>query len=142
MGESPRENAHQNSHFSPYIRGEKPALVIAENEHFMAIIEEKPLVAGHCVVFPKRVEDAFLHLSDDEMAGIMVFAKKVGQAIEKVVPCTKIGIAVIGLAVRHAHVHLVPIQSADDLNFTRPKLNLPEEELVQMAARIRSVLQN
>jgi len=136
MSQSTGTNHH--SHFEPYLTGQKPEMVIAETDQFMAIIEEKPLVEGHCVVFPKRVEDAFLELSVDELAGIMALAKKVGEAIKKAVPCAKIGIAVIGLQVRHAHVHLVPINSADDLNFTRPKLYLSQDSLKKMADLIRS----
>jgi len=127
-------------HFLPFIQGEKSSLVIAESDRFMAVIEEKPLVEGHCVVFPKKVQDAWYEISDQELADLMVFAKPVAHAIQKTVPCTKVGVAVIGLQVRHAHIHLVPIQSADDLNFTRPKLNLAESELSAMAARIRQNL--
>ncbi len=121
----------------PFLRGEKPALVIAETDRFLAVVEEKPLAKGHCVVFPKQVQDAWSDLSDQDLADLMVFAKPVAQAIQKTVPCMKVGMAVIGLQVRHVHIHLVPIQSADDLNFTRPKLILAESELIAMAARIR-----
>jgi histidine triad (HIT) family protein len=126
-----------DSHFMPFLLGEKPALVIAETDRFIAVIEEKPLVEGHCVIFPKKVQDAWSDLSDQDLADLMVFAKPVAQAIQKTVPCVKVGMAVIGLQVRHVHIHLVPIQSADDLNFTRPKLILAESELSAMAARIR-----
>lgn len=128
------------SHFLPFINGEKPALVIAESDRFLAVIEEKPLTKGHCVVFPKAVQDAWSDLSDQDLADLMVFAKPVAQAIQKTVPCLKVGIAVIGLQVRHAHIHLVPIHSADDLNFTRPKLIVPEDELKVTASEIRQKL--
>jgi histidine triad (HIT) family protein len=127
-------------HFLPFIRGEKPALVIAESDRFMAVIEEKPLVEGHCVVFPKKVQDGWNELSDLDLADLMVFAKPVAHAIQKTVPCVKVGVAVIGLQVRHAHIHLVPIQSADDLNFTRPKLVIAEDRLQAIAVRIRTQL--
>ncbi len=127
-----------SSYFEPYLTGKMNHLVISENDRFMAIIEEKPLVQGHCVVFPKRMVDALVDLSDDEVSGLMVFANQVSRAIQKVIPCPKIGIAVIGLQVRHVHVHLVPIHSADDLNFTRPKLNTSPELLVELSDQIRS----
>jgi histidine triad (HIT) family protein len=127
-------------HFSLYLNGQKQDYVITEDDRFMAIMEEHPLVRGHCVVFPKRVVDSWLSLSDEESAEIMVFAKKIGKAIEQVVTCKKIGVAVIGLQVKHAHVHLVPIDSADDLNFTRPKLDLAPVEMKEFAAKIKSHL--
>jgi len=125
------------SHFDPYLKGEKPEFVIAENESFIAILEEKPLVLGHCVVIPKREEDSLMSLSDEEISEMMIFAKPVALAIQKTVPCQKIGIAALGLQVRHAHLHLVPINSADDLNFTRTKLEVSSETLKTMAELIR-----
>ena len=128
------------SHFLPFIRGEKPALVIVESDRFLAVIEEKPLVEGHCVVFPKAVQDAWSDLSDQDLSDLMVFAKPIAQSIQKTVPCVKVGMAMIGLQVRHVHIHLVPIHSADDLNFTRPKLTITEAHLNAMAVRIRQNL--
>ena len=129
------------SHFDPYLQGKRPELVIAENENFMAILEEKPLVLGHCVVFSKRVEDAIFDLTDSELSGLLPFAKSIAHAMKQILPCQKIGIAALGLQVRHAHLHLVPINSADDLNFTRPKLETTPAELGAMAMRIRKGLQ-
>ena len=114
--------------------------VVAENENFMAILEEKPLVLGHCVVFPKREEDSFFDLTDDELSKIMVFAKAVAVSIKKAVPCQKIGVAIIGLQTRHAHVHLVPINSPDDLNFTRPRVHATEADLRKLASLILASL--
>jgi len=125
------------SYFDPYLKGERPELIIAENESFIAILEEKPLVLGHCVVIPKREEDSFFDLTNDELSAIMIFAKPIAQAIQKTVNCKKIGIAALGLQVRHAHLHLVPINSADDLNFTRAKLEVSNDELKKMAELIR-----
>jgi histidine triad (HIT) family protein len=133
-------SASTEQHFLPYIRGEKQHFVIAETNQFMAVIEEKPLNKGHCVVFPKAVTDAVYDLDDEALAGLMVFAKKIANAIRAVVPSQKIGIAVIGLQVRHAHIHLVPIHSADDLNFTRPKLEVAEDTLVKLATQIQKAL--
>jgi histidine triad (HIT) family protein len=133
-------NAPTEQHFLPYILGEKPQFVITETDQYMAVIEEKPLKEGHCVVFPKAVTDALYDLDDETLAGLMVFAKKIAQAIRAVVPSQKIGIAVIGLQVRHAHIHLVPIHSADDLNFTRPKLEVAEDALVKLATQIKEAL--
>ena len=128
------------NHFAPFLNGSKSQFVLAENERFMAVLEENPLASGHSVVFPKRVEDFVFDLSDDELSGLMLFSKKIAHAIQKVVPCKKVGVAVIGLQVRHAHVHLVPIQSADDLNFTKSKLTVDVHELLSMVTLIRTVL--
>jgi len=123
--------------FESYLNGLKKNRIILEDDFFIAIIEEKPLVNGHCVVFPKQVVDSFLDLTDEQISKIMIFSKRVGHAIEQVVSCKKIGMAVIGLQVRHAHLHLVPIKSADDLNFTRAKLEVSEGGLMEMASLIR-----
>ena len=138
MKSTPTENT--DSIFLPLIKGEKPEFVIAENEQFMAVIEENPLMIGHCLVFTKRIEDSFFDLSDDETANIMIFAKSVSQAIKKTVDCKKIGLAVIGLQVRHAHIHLVPINCADDLNFTRTRLALTPKDLSDSVNRIKAHL--
>jgi len=126
--------------FSRIISKEIPGHIVAENEKFVAFLDIMPMVLGHTLVVPKQEVDYIFDLSDDQLREINLFAKKVGKAIEKAVPCKRIGIAVIGLEVPHAHVHLIPMNSADDLNFTRPKLKPSPEELAAVARKIRQYL--
>lgn len=117
--------------FSKIIAGEIPSYKIAENEQFYAFLDIFPLVMGHTLVVPKKETDKLFDVSDDELGAMLVFAKPIAKAIEASFPCNRVGIAAIGLEVPHAHLHLVPINSADDLNFTRPKLKPTAEELKQ-----------
>ena len=128
------------SPFQKFIDGHCSEWVIMDQPDLMVILEEKPLVAGHCVIFPKRIVDAWNDLSEHELSRMMAVAKKIAVAIEERVPCKKVGLAVLGLQVRHAHLHLVPIQTADDLNFTRPKLDLSHDELHRLAIDLRKNL--
>ena len=122
--------------FSKIIAGEIPSYKIAENDLFYAFLDVFPLVNGHTLVVPKREVDYLFDLNAAELSGILEFAKPIAQAIEKAFPCSRGGISVIGLEVAHAHLHLLPINSADDLNFTRPKLNPSPEELKDAQQRI------
>lgn len=115
--------------FSKIIRGEIPCYKIAENEKFFAFLDVYPLVEGHTLVVPKIEVDKFFDTPDDFLCEILVFAKPIAKAIEKAFDCNRCGMSVIGLEIPHAHVHLVPINFADDLNFSRPKLKLSLEEL-------------
>lgn len=115
--------------FAKIIQGEIPSYKIAENEKFYAFLDVFPLVHGHTLVVPKRETDYIFDLSENELKEILLFAQPIAKAIEKAFPCKRCGVSVIGLEVPHAHVHLVPINSADDLNFTRPKLKPTQEEL-------------
>lgn len=115
--------------FSKIIAGEIPAYKIAEDENFFAFLDINPLVEGHTLVIPKTETDKFFDLSDDYLKKIFLFAKPVAKAIEKSFDCNRCGISVIGLEVPHAHMHLIPINNADDLNFTRKELNPSQEEL-------------
>jgi histidine triad (HIT) family protein len=115
--------------FSKIIAGEIPCYKIAENEQFFAFLDIFPLVKGHVLVIPKVEVDHFFDLPDDYLTQMLLFAKPIAKAIEKAFPCNRCGISVVGLEVPHAHMHLVPINSADDLNFTRGKLSLSQEEL-------------
>jgi histidine triad (HIT) family protein len=126
--------------FSRIIKREIPGHIIAENDKFIAFLDIMPMVLGHTLVVPKQEVDYIFDLSEDQLGEITVFAKKVGKAIESVVKCKRIGIAVIGLEVPHAHVHLIPMNSADDLNFTRPKLKPSQDELTSVAEKIRAAL--
>lgn len=122
--------------FSKIIAGDIASYKIAENEMFYAFLDVFPLVAGHTLVVPKLETDRLFDLSEKELSSILVFAQPIAKAIEKAFPCQRCGIAVVGLEVPHAHVHLVPINSADDLNFTRPKLKPSQEELKEAQLKI------
>ena len=115
--------------FSKIIAGEIPSYKIAENDRFFAFLDIFPLREGHVLVVPKTETDRFFDLSENYLSEMLVFAQPIAKAIEKSFPCNRCGISVIGLEVPHAHMHLVPIDSADDLNFTRPKLKMSSEEL-------------
>ena len=121
--------------FSKIIEGQIPSYKIAETEDFLAFLDVFPLMEGHVLVVPKKEVDNILDLSPELYTSLFSFNQKIGKAIEAAIPCKKVGIAVIGLEVPHAHIHLVPINSADDLNFTRPKLTLQKEkfEIIQQA---------
>jgi histidine triad (HIT) family protein len=115
--------------FSKIIAGEIPSYKIAENEQFFAFLDIFPLVKGHVLVVPKTETDKFFDLPADYLGGILTFAQPIALAIEKAFDCNRCGISVVGLEVPHAHVHLLPINTSDDLNFTRDKLKLSPEEL-------------
>ncbi len=124
--------------FTRIINREIPCHLIAETEDYIAFLDVRPLAKGHTLVIPKAEIDYVFDLPDDILQGLMVFSKKVAQAIKSVISCEKIGVAVIGLEVAHAHVHLVPIRAVGDINFSNPKLELSTEELSAIAASIRS----
>ncbi|MFT3753921.1 MAG: HIT family protein [Paludibacter sp.] len=126
--------------FSRIVAGEIPCYTIAEDERFFAFLDISPLTKGHTLVIPKQEEDYLLNLDDTILADMMVFAKKIGLAIEKSVTCARIGMAVIGLEVPHAHIHLIPISSESDMNFRNPKLKLSPEEMCEIAETIREKL--
>jgi histidine triad (HIT) family protein len=126
--------------FSRIVAGEIPCYKIAENQRYFAFLDINPMTVGHTLVIPKREIDCLYDLDDIEIAEINVFAKKVAAAIRKVVPCKRIGIAVIGLEVPHAHIHLIPIQKESDMLFSNPKLKLSPEEMEKVAADIRAQL--
>lgn len=122
--------------FTRIINREIPGHIVAEDDRFIAFLDINPLVRGHCLVVPKEEIDYIYDLDDGSLAGLTVFSKKVAKAIEKVVPCLRIGIAVIGLEVPHAHVHLVPLNSMGDINFSQPKLSPSQSELAELAQKI------
>jgi histidine triad (HIT) family protein len=126
--------------FSRIVSGEIPCYKIAEESHYLAFLDINPLMEGHTLVIPKREVDYIFDLSEEELAGLMSFARRVALAIEKVVPCERIGVAVIGLEVPHAHVHLVPINGLYDIDFRKPKLRLSNDEFMSIAERIRAAL--
>jgi histidine triad (HIT) family protein len=126
--------------FTRIINGEIPCYKIAENEKCFAFLDISPLKTGHTLVVPKSETDYIFDLDDDILAEMMVFSKKVGAAIRRAYPCNRIGIAVLGLEVPHAHIHLVPMDKMDDINFRNPKLKFTQEEFSEIAAKIRSEL--
>ncbi len=115
--------------FSKIIAGEIPCYKIAESDRFFAFLDISPLAEGHTLVVPKKETDKIFDADDADLAGLLLFAKPIAKAIEASFPCDRVGIATVGLEVPHAHLHLVPINSADDLNFTRAKLKLTEEQM-------------
>jgi histidine triad (HIT) family protein len=126
--------------FTRIINRELPAHIIAEDENFLAFLDITPLVMGHTLVVPKREVDYIFDIDDTALGSMHVFAKQVAAAVRQAIPCRRIGVAVIGLEVPHAHIHLVPMNSADDLNFTRPKLKPSAEELAAVAKKIKAAL--
>jgi histidine triad (HIT) family protein len=124
--------------FSKIPAGEIPSYKCAEKDKFYAFLDINPLVKGHTLVIPRREVDYIFDLEDDELAEMQVFAKRVAVAIKKAFPCIKVGQAVLGLEVPHAHIHLIPMQSEKDMLFSNPKLKLSEEEFAEIAEKIRN----
>lgn len=122
--------------FSRIIAGEIPCYKVAENDKFFAFLDINPLAKGHTLVVPKKETDYIFDIEDAELGEMMVFAKKVAMAIRKTIPCVKVGVAVLGLEVPHAHIHLVPMNSEKDMNFSNKKLELTQEEFASVAAAI------
>ena len=122
--------------FSKIVKGEIPSYKIAEDDKFHAFFDINPVAAGHTLVIPKREEDYIFDLTDEELAEMMVFAKKVAAAMKKAFPCRKIGVAVLGLEVPHAHIHLVPLQGEGDMDFKREKLHPTPEQFLEWQKRI------
>ena len=126
--------------FSKIAKGEISCYKIAETENYLAFLDVFPLAKGHTLVIPKKETDYIFDIEDEEFAGLQLFSKKVAKAIKKAIPCKRIGVAVIGLEVPHAHIHLIPLNNISDINFSRPKLNFSKEELEETAKRIREKL--
>ncbi len=122
--------------FSRIAAGEIPSYKVAEDEKHFAFLDINPVHPGHVLVIPRKEVDYIFDLTDEELSGLMVFAKRVAKALKKAVPCKKVGVTVIGLDVPHTHVHLVPMNTGVDMNFCADKLTLPEEEMKKLAADI------
>lgn len=122
--------------FSKIIKGEIPCYKVAENDRFFAFLDIRPMTKGHTLVVPVSEVDYLFDLPDDELADMMVFAKKVATAIREVVPCKRVGIAVLGMEVPHAHIHLVPLNKESDLSFQRSPVELTAKEMEEIAAAI------
>ncbi|MBL7862560.1 MAG: HIT family protein [Cyclobacteriaceae bacterium] len=126
--------------FTKIINREIPGYIVAEDDRFIAFLDVMPLVEGHTLVVPKKEVDYIFDLDDPTLADMMVFAKKVAQGVKKVILCKRIGVAVIGLEVPHIHVHLVPMNSMGDINFTKPKLSVTSERMKLLAEQIKSAI--
>jgi histidine triad (HIT) family protein len=127
--------------FSKIVNGEIPAYKVAETERFLAFLDVSPLAKGHTLVIPKQEIDYLFDLSDEEYGELMLFAKKVATGVRRAVPCIRIGVAVIGLEVPHAHIHLIPLNTMSDINFSLPKLSLSREIMEETASLIRAEIQ-
>jgi histidine triad (HIT) family protein len=126
--------------FSKIISGEIPAHKVAETSDFLAFLDINPLVEGHVLVIPKKEVDYIFDMDDETYAGLLIFAKIVAEGVKKAIPCKKVGVSVIGLEVPHAHVHLIPMNTVSDMNFSREKLNPSAEQLAETAQKIRAAL--
>ncbi len=126
--------------FSKIVKGEIPSYKIAEDDKYYAFLDINPLAKGHTLVIPKQETDYLFDLDDELLAGLMVFAKKIALAIDKAVDCKRVGVAVLGLEVPHAHIHLIPLKSEADISFSNPKLKFSTEEFEAIADSIRKEL--
>lgn len=126
--------------FSRIINREIPGHIVAEDDNFIAILDIMPLVMGHTLVIPKKEVDYIFDMDDETLGAMQIFAKKVAIGLKKAVPCKRIGVTVIGLEVPHTHIHLIPMNTMGDINFSNPKLKPTQEELESMATKIRSQL--
>ena len=126
--------------FTKIVRGEIPSYKIAEDERYYAFLDINPLAKGHTLVIPKQEIDYIFDLDAELLGGMMVFAQKVAKALKQTVPCNRVGLAVLGLEVPHAHIHLIPLNRESDINFSNPKLKLTVEEFETLANEIRSHL--
>lgn len=126
--------------FSKIVSGDIPAFKLAEDENYVAFLDIFPLAKGHVLVIPKKETDYIFDLDSEEYLGLFSFAKKVAKAMDKIISCERIGVAVIGLEVPHAHIHLVPLHDVSDINFERPKLKFPDSEMKEIADLIKSAI--
>jgi histidine triad (HIT) family protein len=126
--------------FTKIIDREIPGHIVAEDDQFIAILDIMPLVEGHVLVIPKKEVDYLFDLDEESYQGLMTFARKIAGGLKKAIPCKRVGVAVIGLEVPHVHVHLIPMQQMDDMNFSRPKLKPSQDELASTAEKIKQLL--
>ena len=141
MAPVPTKNKAMSSIFSKIVSGDIPAYKVAEDDKYLAFLDINPLVAGHVLVIPKQEVDYIFDLDDETYAGLHAFAKKVALGLKKAIQCKRVGVAVIGLEVPHAHIHLVPMNAMGDINFSRTKLNPSKDELASTAERIRKEIE-
>lgn len=124
--------------FSKIVAGEIPCYKVAEDENFLAFLDINPLVEGHTLVIPKKEVDYIFDLDSDTYSGLMALARKVAKAIKSTIDCKRVGVAVLGMEVPHAHIHLVPLRKESDLNFSNPKIELTNDEMNKIANKISS----
>lgn len=129
-----------SSIFSKIVAGEIPAHIVAETTEFMAFLDVSPLTMGHVLVIPKKEIDYIFDMDEESYFGLTLFAKIVAEALKKAFPCVKVGMAVIGLEVPHVHIHLIPMNAVGDMNFSKAKLNPSQEELKEVALKIKAQL--
>lgn len=127
-----------SSIFTRIINREIPGYIVAEDDHYIAFLDINPLMLGHTLVVPKKEVDYIFDLDDTTLSGLTLFAKKVARAIEKAVPCNRIGVSVMGLEVPHTHIHLIPMNTMSDINFSRPKLTPTKDQLKEVAEKIKA----
>jgi histidine triad (HIT) family protein len=128
--------------FTKIVNGEIPCYKIAENDDFLAFLDVNPLVAGHTLVIPKKEVDYIFNLDEETYTALWSFAKKVALAVDKAIPCKRVVVSVIGIEVPHTHIHLIPLNTIQDCNFSNPKIKLPEDEMKSIAAKIVSVYES
>lgn len=126
--------------FSKIVSGEIPSYKVAESNDFLAFLDVRPIAEGHVLVIPKKETDYLFDIEDDEYMSMWVFAKIVAQGIQKAVPCLRVGVAVVGLEVAHAHIHLIPVNKVEDISFEKPKLSFSDEEMLEISERIREAI--
>lgn len=129
-----------SSIFSKIVKGEIPCYKIAEDEHHLAFLDINPLTKGHTLVIPKNEVDYIFDLNDEAFISLQLFSKKIAEALLTAIPCKRIGTAVIGLEVPHAHIHLIPIQNEQDMNFSNSKLSLSRDEMEEIALKIKNAI--
>jgi histidine triad (HIT) family protein len=125
--------------FTKIVEGEIPCYQIAEDEHFLAFLDVNPLVKGHTLVIPKKEQDYLFDIEDEAYLNLQLFAKKVAVQLKSKIQCKRIGVAVIGLEVSHAHIHLIPLNTMDDMNFSREKLKISSTELAEIAEELKMI---
>lgn len=124
--------------FTKIVNGEIPSMKVAEDDQYLAFLDVNPVAPGHVLVIPKKEIDYIFDMEDDHYVGLQLFVKKVARGLEKAMPCERVGVAVVGLEVPHVHIHLLPLNSMEDINFSKPKLSLPKEKMEEIQAKIRS----
>ncbi len=125
--------------FTKIVQGEIPCYLISEDEHFLAFLDVNPLVKGHTLVIPKKEQDYLFDIEDEAYLNLQLFAKKVAVQLKSKIQCKRIGVAVIGLEVPHAHIHLIPLNTMDDMNFSREKLKISSTELAEIAEELKMI---
>ena len=127
--------------FTRIVNGEIPCYKVAEDDNYLAFLDIFPLAVGHVLVIPKNETDYLFDLADNDFSGLMLFSKRVALALMKAIPCKKVGVAVLGLEVPHAHIHLVPLNSESDINFSKPKLKLSNDAFLEIASKISTAFE-